>query len=85
MKEQVMEDPHSVSSPRRVLSFSKRRKASASFLDSSDDKASSGFGVSGDHGPKTSEVYGFVGSITTVVATGLLYMHSILVPCLNSY
>lgn len=31
--------------------------------------SSSGFGVSGEHGPKPSEVYGFVGSITTVVAT----------------
>ncbi|KAJ6709868.1 PHOSPHATIDYLINOSITOL N-ACETYLGLUCOSAMINYLTRANSFERASE SUBUNIT P-RELATED [Salix koriyanagi] len=66
---QGTEDLHSVSSPRRVLSFSKRRKATVSFLDP-DDKAASGFGVSGDHGPKSSEVYGFVGSITTVVATG---------------
>nr|TKS15949.1 hypothetical protein D5086_0000027870 [Populus alba] len=55
-------------SPRRVLSFSKRRKATVSFPDP-DDKAASGFGVSGDHGTKSSEVYGFVGSITTVVAT----------------
>ncbi|XP_050235555.1 phosphatidylinositol N-acetylglucosaminyltransferase subunit P [Mercurialis annua] len=62
-----MEDHHSVNSPRRVLSFSKRRRATISFLDP-DDKAS-GFGVSGEHGPKTSEVYGFVGSITTIVAT----------------
>ncbi|XP_065878765.1 phosphatidylinositol N-acetylglucosaminyltransferase subunit P [Euphorbia lathyris] len=62
-----MEDHYSVSSPRRVLSFSKRRKAAGSFLDP-DDRASS-FGVSGEQGPKTSEVYGFVGSITTIVAT----------------
>ncbi|KAI5564074.1 hypothetical protein BDE02_14G034900 [Populus trichocarpa] len=55
-------------SPRRVLSFSKRRKATVSFPDP-DDKAASGFGVSGDHGTKSSEVYGFLGSITTVVAT----------------
>ena len=27
--------------------------------------------ASGLHGPKPAEVYGFVGSITTVVATGL--------------
>ena len=66
-----MEDHYSVSSPRRVLSFSKRRRATVSFLDP-DDKAS-GFGVSGEHGPKTSEVYGFVGSITTIVATGQIY------------
>ena len=70
---QGTEDLHSVSSPRRVLSFSKRRKATVSFLDP-DDKAASGFGVSGDHGPKSSEVYGFVGSITTVVATGWIHL-----------
>ncbi|KAL5560596.1 hypothetical protein UlMin_036807 [Ulmus minor] len=62
-----MEDSYSVSSPRRILSISKKRKASISFQDP-DDKAS-GFGLSGEHGPKPSEVYGFVGSITTVVAT----------------
>ncbi|KAJ6955012.1 hypothetical protein NC652_006447 [Populus alba x Populus x berolinensis] len=70
---QGTEDLHSVSSPRRVLSFSKRRKATVSFLDP-DDKAVSGFGVSGDHGPKSSEVYGFVGSITTVVATAIFFV-----------
>ncbi|PNT49524.1 hypothetical protein POPTR_002G134800v4 [Populus trichocarpa] len=70
---QGTEDLHSVSSPRRVLSFSKRRKATVSFLDP-DDKAASGFGVSGDHGPKSSEVYGFVGSITTVVATAIFFV-----------
>ncbi|GKV20302.1 hypothetical protein SLEP1_g30451 [Rubroshorea leprosula] len=61
-----MEEYHSVNSPRRILSLSKRR-ATVSFLDP-DDKAS-GFGLSGEHGPKPSEVYGFVGSITTVIAT----------------
>lgn len=60
----MMEDRYSVNSPRRILSFSKRRRATVSFLDQ-DDRTYSGFG------PKTSEVYGFVGSITTVVATGL--------------
>ncbi|KAL5795140.1 hypothetical protein ACOSP7_003734 [Xanthoceras sorbifolium] len=59
-----MEDRHSVNSPRRILSFSKRRGATVSFV-SPDDKPSSGFG------PKPTEVYAFVGSITTVVATGL--------------
>lgn len=34
-----------------------------------EDRSSTGFGVSGEHGPKLSEVYGFVGSITTVVST----------------
>ncbi|XWS47501.1 hypothetical protein CRYUN_Cryun14cG0157600 [Craigia yunnanensis] len=68
-----MEEPHSVNSPRRVLSFSKRRRtttASVSFVDP-DEKKNSEFGVSGEHGPKPSEVYGFVGSITTVVATAI--------------
>ncbi|XP_023522259.1 phosphatidylinositol N-acetylglucosaminyltransferase subunit P-like [Cucurbita pepo subsp. pepo] len=60
-----MEDLHSVSSPRRILSLSKKRTLIS--LDR-DDKAP-GFGLSGEHGPKPSEVYGFVGSITTVVAT----------------
>lgn len=65
-----MESPHSQNSPRRTLSLSKKRRATASCFDP--DEISSGFGLSGDHGPKPSEVYGFVGSITTVVATGLL-------------
>ncbi|OWM83670.1 phosphatidylinositol N-acetylglucosaminyltransferase subunit P [Punica granatum] len=62
-----MEEPHSVSSPRRILSLSKKKKAIFYFSDSEDK--TSGFGVSGEHGPKTSEVYGFVGSITTIGAT----------------
>lgn len=64
-----MEDSYSVSSPRRILSVSKKGRATLSFQEP-DDKAF-GFGSSGEHGPKSSEVYGFVGSITTVVATGL--------------
>ncbi|XVF31786.1 hypothetical protein REPUB_Repub17cG0022400 [Reevesia pubescens] len=68
-----MEEPHSVNSPRRVLSFSKRTTtASVSFLDPNGERTNSGFGVSEEHhGPKPSEVYGFVGSIATVVATGI--------------
>lgn len=62
-----MEDQYSVSSPRRILSLSKRKRATVYFQDP-DDKGS-GFGVAGEHGLKTSEVYGFVGSITTIVAT----------------
>ncbi|XP_057456549.1 phosphatidylinositol N-acetylglucosaminyltransferase subunit P-like [Lotus japonicus] len=62
-----MESPHSVNSPRRTLSLSRQRRPYASFPDQ-DDKTS-GFGLSGDHGPKPSEVYGFLGSITTVVAS----------------
>ncbi|KAK6119996.1 hypothetical protein DH2020_046236 [Rehmannia glutinosa] len=63
-----MEERCSVNSPRRILSFSKNRRASVSFPDV-DHRSPAGFGVSGDHGPKLSEVYGFVGSITTVVST----------------
>lgn len=74
MLKEVMDEPHSVNSPRRILSFSKRRRASVSFLDPH-DKAS-GVGLSGEHGPKPSEVYGFVGSITTVVATGRFHFTS---------
>jgi phosphatidylinositol glycan class P protein len=66
-----MESPHSVNSPRRTLSLSRQRRATVSFLDS-DEKNNSASGLSADHGPKPSEVYGFVGSITTVVATGLI-------------
>ncbi|XP_024632654.1 phosphatidylinositol N-acetylglucosaminyltransferase subunit P, partial [Medicago truncatula] len=62
------ESPRSVNSPRRTLSLSRKRRATVSFLDS-DDKNNSASGLSRDHGPKPSEVYGFVGSITTVVAT----------------
>lgn len=70
-----MDEPCSVNSPRRVLSFSKNRRANVSFPDPNNRaSSSSGFGVSGDHGPKPSEVYGFVGSITTVVATGPLHL-----------
>ena len=68
---QEMEDPYSVSSPRRILSLSRKRRATVSSLDA--DERTSGFGVSGEHGPKPSEVYGFVGSITTVIATGPIH------------
>ncbi|XP_048336111.1 phosphatidylinositol N-acetylglucosaminyltransferase subunit P isoform X2 [Ziziphus jujuba] len=64
-----MEDSYSVSSPRRTLSVSKKGGATLSFQEP-DDKAF-GFGSSGEYGPKSSEVYGFVGSITTIVATAV--------------
>ncbi|XP_012068104.2 phosphatidylinositol N-acetylglucosaminyltransferase subunit P, partial [Jatropha curcas] len=88
-EEQVVEDHYSVSSPRRVLSFSKRKRGTVSFQDP-DDKPSgfgepSGFGVSGEHGLKTSEVYGFVGSITTIVATVIFLIWAYVPePCLHS-
>lgn len=85
LNERVMEDPRSVNSPRRVLSLSRKRKGTLSFPEP-DDKAS-GFGPSGEHGPKPSEVYGFVGSISTVVATGILRLSlwRILFQCLLLY
>ncbi|KMT03201.1 hypothetical protein BVRB_8g197500 [Beta vulgaris subsp. vulgaris] len=67
-----MADPPPVNSPRRVLSLSRRRKGAGFFLDV-DDKAS-GFGLSGQHGPKPAEVYGFVGSITIIVATAIFFI-----------
>jgi len=67
-----MESPRSVNSPRRTLSLSRKRRATVSFLDF-DDKNNSTSGLSADHGPKPSEVYGFVGSIITVVATGFFF------------
>ncbi|KAL8462999.1 hypothetical protein ACS0TY_033850 [Phlomoides rotata] len=63
-----MEERCSVNSPRRILSFSKNRRANVSFPDV-DHHSSTKLGVSGEHVPKLSEVYGFVGSITTVVFT----------------
>ncbi|KAG2309337.1 hypothetical protein Bca52824_029085 [Brassica carinata] len=65
-----MEEAHSVNSPRRVLSFSKRKKQQPAFQDS-DSIRSSPLRASQVHEPKPSgsEVYGFVGSISTVVAT----------------
>ncbi|KAF8380665.1 hypothetical protein HHK36_028155 [Tetracentron sinense] len=65
-KEQTMADFSSLNSPKRILSLTKER-ATVSFPDP-DDKVS-GFAVSEEHGPKPSEVYGFVGSISTVVTT----------------
>ncbi|KAL0720758.1 hypothetical protein Bca4012_035357 [Brassica carinata] len=64
-----MEEAHSVNSPRRVLSFSKRRKQKPFGFQDSDNIRSSTLRASQVHGPKPSEVYGFVGSISTVVAT----------------
>ncbi|GFP81441.1 phosphatidylinositol n-acetylglucosaminyltransferase subunit p [Phtheirospermum japonicum] len=63
-----MEERCSVNSPRRILSFSKNKRASVTFPNT-DNRSLPEFRVSGHHGPKLSEVYGFVGSITTVVAT----------------
>ena len=71
-----MEERCSVNSPRQILSFSKTRVANVSFSDA-DHRSQTELGelgVSGEHGPKLSEVYGFVGSITTVVFTGPIHL-----------
>ncbi|KAL8108761.1 phosphatidylinositol N-acetylglucosaminyltransferase subunit P-like isoform X2 [Apium graveolens] len=60
-----MENRRSVNSPRRILSLSRNRRA-AVFFQGPDQRHSSSSDRHG--GPKPSEVYGFVGSITTVVA-----------------
>ncbi|KAH1106555.1 hypothetical protein J1N35_010323 [Gossypium stocksii] len=88
-----MEEPHSVNSPRTILSFSKSGRtttASFSFVDPNDEISNSG-----EHGLKPSEVYGFVGSITTVVATGpnhfplfypyIVFLFMLLFTCVGFY
>ncbi|KAI3929118.1 hypothetical protein MKW92_041689 [Papaver armeniacum] len=65
-----MTDPSFLNSPRRILSLSKER-ATVSFTDP-DDKVSR-FPVSEEHGTKPSEVYGFVGSISTIM-TAVIYL-----------
>lgn len=55
-----------VSSPRRLLSFSRSKGRAHFSVSDSEEKKAGGF----EHGTKPSEVYGFVGSISTVVATG---------------
>lgn len=65
-----MEDQRSFNSPRRTLNYSRNRGATFSVFEA--DNKASGVGVSGEHGPNPSEVYGFVGAISTVVATGIL-------------
>ncbi|KAL1802441.1 hypothetical protein ACET3Z_031088 [Daucus carota] len=61
-----MENRRSVNSPRRILSFSRNRRAQVFFQDPHHDNLQRP--KPDDAGPKPSEVYGFVGSITTAVA-----------------
>lgn len=60
-----------VNSPRRTLSLLRERRHKHPALDP-DKKPTVSFaaGFAEEHGPKPSEVYGFVGSITTVLAAG---------------
>uniref|UniRef100_A0A7N0VGR7 PIG-P domain-containing protein n=1 Tax=Kalanchoe fedtschenkoi TaxID=63787 RepID=A0A7N0VGR7_KALFE len=76
-----MSESHSVSSPRRFLSLSNRR-TNVALVDSG--VRSSQLGISQDQSPKPSEVYGFVGSITTIVATVIFLIWAYLPePCLH--
>ncbi|GKA28408.1 phosphatidylinositol N-acetylglucosaminyltransferase subunit P-like protein [Tanacetum coccineum] len=52
---------------RRTLNYSRNRGATFSILEA--DNKASGVDVSGEQGPNPSEVYGFVGAISAVVAT----------------
>lgn len=57
-----------LNSPRRMLSLLKER-ATVSLSDP--DERVSGFALSQEHSPKPSEIYGFVSSISTIVATAI--------------
>jgi hypothetical protein len=57
-----------VRSPRQTVSLIRNRRPHRDWDNSS--RAPS-FAAARDHGPKPSEVYGFVGSITTVIATAV--------------
>ncbi|KAL8160194.1 hypothetical protein V2J09_001731 [Rumex salicifolius] len=71
-------NPWSVNSPRRILSLSKKSK---SLFTPELDYDFSRVGFSGEHGPKPTEVYGFVGSITTVVAAVIFFLWAYLPDC----
>ncbi|KAG0461814.1 hypothetical protein HPP92_020290 [Vanilla planifolia] len=60
-----------VSSPRRTLSLLRERRSTVFTHDVKEREAAVAptAGFAEEHGPKPSEVYGFVGSITTVIAT----------------
>ncbi|CAA7405007.1 unnamed protein product [Spirodela intermedia] len=67
-----MEDSPSsftVSSPRRTLSLLKRERRAAAWP--LPDQERKGAGAGAPVGPKPSEVYGFVGAISTVIATAV--------------
>lgn len=74
-----------VSSPRRTMSLLRERRARVASSSASTPAAIAelqekgleetkmrGAAFAAEHGPKPSEVYGFVGSITTVIATGFV-------------
>ncbi|KAG6501841.1 hypothetical protein ZIOFF_041725 [Zingiber officinale] len=63
-----------VNSPRRTLSLLRERRHKHPAIDPDENPAVSfAAGFAEEHGLKPSEVYGFVGSITTVLAAGNLH------------
>ncbi|KAJ6808477.1 phosphatidylinositol N-acetylglucosaminyltransferase subunit P-like isoform X1 [Iris pallida] len=58
-----------LSSPRRTLSLLRERRGGRAHVSISDPGSPAIAGFAHDNGPKPGEVYGFVGSITTVIAT----------------
>ncbi|THU66559.1 hypothetical protein C4D60_Mb05t15430 [Musa balbisiana] len=61
-----------VSSPRRTLSLLRERRQKHPITDPDEKTAASAAAAfAEEHGPKPSEVYGFVGCITTVIAAGV--------------
>ncbi|KAL6651625.1 hypothetical protein ACP70R_010550 [Stipagrostis hirtigluma subsp. patula] len=60
-----------VRSPRQTVSLLRNRRARRDREPSSSPSSRSPSLAARDHGPKPSEVYGFVGSITTVIATAV--------------
>lgn len=60
----------SANSPRRMLSLSRER----AFVSILDDEKEGRFALSNKQGAKLLEVYGFVGSISTIVAAGLFFL-----------
>ncbi|KAG2543601.1 phosphatidylinositol N-acetylglucosaminyltransferase subunit P-like [Panicum virgatum] len=70
-----------VHSPRQTVSRLRRRRAHRDW----DPSSGSPSFAARDHGPKPSEVYGFVGSITTVIATAVYLAWAYTPePCLRS-
>ncbi|XP_058104189.1 phosphatidylinositol N-acetylglucosaminyltransferase subunit P [Magnolia sinica] len=72
----------SLNSLRRTLSVSKER-ATVSLLDS--DERAAVISLSEEHGLKPSEVYGFVGSISTIVTTAIFLAWAYIPECWLHY
>ena len=70
-RERDVEDTRSVNSPRRVLSLSTKGGEVCPFRSLATRLPGLGRLGIRDHGPKPSEVYGFVGAISNVAAAGI--------------